>query len=136
MSVPRAPQGAGAEAIPEVAGRELLRIREGLGPWGGRVTVTAVKMHRRSRSIGRDVEFEVTATWTGPPMVQPPEVEPMSTAVLLRLPEPEPEATACQDSYWTDDQDLAVAIARQVEDELRIPRVPDLREIAAERRRA
>lgn len=99
-----------------VAGRELVRTYEGLGPWGGRVTVTAVGMSgRTSGLLGPGRMFEVTATWTGPAMA------------LDSSPAAERDAIAYrQDSHWTADHELAQAIARHAADALRAPRVPDL----------
>lgn len=102
------------------AQRELVRAWEGLGPWGGRVTVTSVAMSGRlSGRLGPGRTFELTATWTGPPMAG--DTSSPAGDVAFR-----------QDSHWTPDFELAMAAAECARDELRVPVVPDLAAIARE----
>lgn len=116
------PTGASAGAERLTVDREARRdrpvwLREAVGPWQGRVTVTRVEAVRKRRGEHLiNVQWEVGVQWTGPPMV--------GTGA------PATEVGARADAFWTPDPGLAHAVARAAEDDLRRPRVPDLRTLA------
>lgn len=105
--------------------RPLLAL-EGLGPWGGSVTVTPIP------ALGRlGTQFAVDVQWTGPPLATPP-LDADDIAVSPSWDGPAVTATDC---YYTGDQQLAMAIGRVAGDALRRPQRPLLRSIAAELKR-
>jgi hypothetical protein len=79
-----------------------------LAPWHATVKVTPVHLRRQ-------VTFQVTASWTGPPAVYMP---------------PDPNPGQRQDVYATTDMQLAKAVAQLAAQQLSQGVVPDLREHA------
>lgn len=116
MSEPRpqpAPAGAGVQGRRE----KPLVDTPPTGPWKGRVRVTPITRLEYSAVA---VHYEVLAEWTGPPL---PGFDPINRAVNA------------SDTYLTDDQMFARALADWAIDQLAQPAVPDLRARVTELRR-
>ncbi|HUR85662.1 MAG TPA: hypothetical protein VMY78_09975 [Solirubrobacteraceae bacterium] len=89
------------------------------GPWAGRVVVRHYQF--RAARGSRPDWFVVAASWTGPPMDGFPRL---------------PEIADREDTLPLDDLELAQAVAQAAIDDLRAPRVPDLRALAKRFKRA